>query len=178
MLIFFPFVITPTTICLPCLQLACTDDSFKPFPLPSSHVVVGQAAEAGFSRDGDVPAAPPHEDLGAPRAGDGPLEGIHVAHDVQKLSQPPRRLGPTQVHHACKRQSVPSVFFFVKRVHTILSVASHRFVYFPFPTEECLSIMNTRGQVLVLNLIFRPVVVLYCLPRSWWRKAFFFSPTP
>lgn len=111
MLIFFPFVITPTTICLPCLQLACTDDSFKPFPLPSSHVVVGQAAEAGFSRDGDVPAAPPHEDLGAPRAGDGPLEGIHVAHDVQKLSQPPRRLGPTQVHHACKRQSVPSVFF-------------------------------------------------------------------
>lgn len=66
-------------------------DSLKPFP----PAVVGQAAEAGFSRDGDVPSAPSHKDLGAPRARDGPLEGVHVAHDVQKLSQPPCQLGPS-----------------------------------------------------------------------------------
>jgi hypothetical protein len=49
---------------------ACANFNFlvlivsNPFP----PAVVGQAAEAGFSRDGDVPSAPSHKDLGAPRA--------------------------------------------------------------------------------------------------------------
>jgi len=109
---------------------ACENSKFlvlivsKPFP----PAVVGQAAEAGFSRDGDVPSAPSHKDLGAPRARDGPLEGVHVAHDVQKLSQPPCQLGPTQfvmpvsssLFCFCEARAAPiCIFFFLPRNHDL-----------------------------------------------------------
>jgi hypothetical protein len=58
-----------------------------------SSPVVREAAETRFSRDGNVPPAPPNQELGAPRARDGPLQGLHVAHYVQKLAQSSRQLG-------------------------------------------------------------------------------------
>lgn len=63
------------------------------------------------------------------------------------------------VHHACKQQSV--LFLWSA---CILSVGPHRFVYFFFPAEESWCIMNTKGQILVLNLIPRLTVVLFVRP--------------
>ena len=118
LMFFFPVLLYQhQTVCH-----ACENFNFRvlivsnPFP----PAVVGQAAEAGFSRDGDVPSAPSHKDLGAPRARDGPLEGVHVAHDVQKLSQPPCQLGPTQfvmpvnssLFCFCEARAAPICIFF------------------------------------------------------------------
>jgi hypothetical protein len=69
------------------------------FVFTSSSPVVREAAETGFSRDGHVPPAPTDQELGTPRARDGPLQSIYVAYNVQKLAQSSRQLGQ---HCGCR----------------------------------------------------------------------------
>ena len=97
--------------------------------------MVGEAAETGISRNGDVPSAPSHKDMGTPRAWDGPLQGLHVAHDVQKLSQPPCQLGTCSMPVRSNRPHVPALELFYIAVLGLLGLFLSSSWYWLYPPD-------------------------------------------